>query len=508
MKNMTLRAIAEACGGTLHYDDKNIAGRDEAECVVIDSRKIVPGGVFIATKGERVDGHSFISSVFEKGALGVVCEKLPDTECGPCILVEDSFRALSMIAAYYRTQLDCKVIGITGSVGKTSTKEFVATVLAQKYKVCKTQGNFNNEVGMPLTILSAREDDEVLVLEMGINHFGEMERMAAIARPDMAVITNIANCHIEFLGDRDGVLKAKTAIFTGMKEGSPVFLNRDDDKLSTVTAASGMKPVFYGIESRQTDYNKHNAGTASVAKYYEYKPGAGSKAAPEYYVSEYMTKGLMGTDAVLVSRVSGETIPVSIRLPGEHMLYNALAATAVAESLDMTPEGIAEGIAAVEATAGRGHIVKSRRYTLIDDCYNANPSAMKSAIKLLSLADTRKVAILGDMFELGENAAALHREVGEYAGRSSIDMLLCVGELSMNMYEGALTGLKDSSLALEPGDEERDDVSFESVRLVHFKDKESLKDKLPAILHIGDSILIKASHGMGFTEIVDILREE
>ena len=503
---MTLDAIAKACNGILHYENKE-ATDTEATGVYLDSRKITPGSVFIATVGERVDGHSFIPAVFEAGALGVVCEKLPEESAGPCILVKDSFKALKDIAAYYRKQLTCKVIGITGSVGKTSTKEFIATVLAEKYKVCKTIGNFNNEVGMPLTILSAREDDEVLVLEMGINHFGEMERMSAIASPDMAVITCIANCHIEFLGDRDGVLRAKTAIFTGMKEGSPVFLNCDDDKLCGVTKALGRRPIFYGIRSRQTEYNKYNAGTSAIAKFYEYNPDTLHKADPDYYVSEYLAKGLLGTDAMIISRVTGENMPVSIRLPGEHMLYNALAAAAVGEELALSADQIASGIGKVASTAGRGHIIEGNSYTVIDDCYNANPSAMRAALKLLSLADTRKVAILGDMYELGDDAAALHKQVGEAAARSDTDVIICVGEISKNMYEGALTELDDSTEALDPDADVSESAVYEGVRLIYFDTKDRLISQLPHILHKGDSVLIKASHGMGFSEIVDILKE-
>ncbi len=507
MRNMTLRAIAESCEGTVYYEEKSNAPDTEASGVYLDSRKITSGSVFIATVGERVDGHDFIPSVAEAGAMAAVCEKLPDEPYLPCILVKDSFKALRDIAAYYRKQLDCKVIGITGSVGKTSTKEFIATVLAEKYKVCKTIGNFNNEVGMPLTILSAREDDEVLVLEMGINHFGEMERMTAIAAPDMAVITNIANCHIEFLGDRDGVLRAKTAIFTGMKEGSPVFLNCDDDKLAGVDKVLGRRPIFYGIKGKQPEYNKYNAGTSAIAKYYEYNPQMQHKAEPDYYVDEYMAKGLHGTDAMIISRVTGENIPVSIKLPGEHMLYNALASAAVAEEMGLNADEIIAGISKVASTAGRGHIIEGRNYTVIDDCYNANPSAMKSALKLLSLADTRKVAILGDMYELGDDAAMLHRQVGEAAARSDNDVIICVGEISRNMYEGALTELEDSSLALDPDDDREGPDKYEGVRLIYFADKERLVSELPGVLHKGDSVLIKASHGMGFSEIVDILKE-
>ncbi len=481
MKNMTLRAIAAACGGTLYYNRSDVADTVEADCVVLDSREITKNGVFIATVGERVDGHSFIPAVFEAGALGVVCEKLPEEEYGPCILVKDSFKALSDIAAYYRSRLNCRVIGITGSVGKTSTKEFIASVLSERYRVCKTKGNFNNEVGMPLTILRAREEDDVLVLEMGISHFGEMERMSAIARPDMAVITNIANCHTEFLQDRDGVLQAKTAIFTGMRPGSTVFLNGDDDKLATVSEARGISPVFYGYGRNRTDFN--------------------------YYVDKYVTRGLFGSDAIIVSRMTGEMIPVSIKLPGEHMLYNALVASALGERLGLIPSQIAAGIENVAATAGRGFIIRGNRYTVIDDCYNANPSAMKSSLKLLSLADTRRVAILGDMFELGENAPRLHREVGNAAGRTDIDVIICVGELSHSTYKGVLDELGENMTSLEYDGDMNKKPKYEGVRLIYFKNKADLMGQLPSILHKDDSVLVKASHGMGFAQIVDWLKD-
>ena len=246
MRNMTLSHIAEACGGTLYVDGKPYtcdASREddsmevewkakEASCVVIDSRKIEAGGVFIAAKGERADGHSFISQVADKGALGVVCERTPENCSIPYILVEDSFKALRDIGEYYRKQLDVKVVGITGSVGKTSTKEVIASVLAQKYRVLKTQGNFNNEIGVPLMVLSIRKEHQVAVLEMGISDFGEMHRLSKIARPHICVITNIGQCHLENLGSRQGILKAKSEIFDFMVPQGKVFLNGDDDLLS------------------------------------------------------------------------------------------------------------------------------------------------------------------------------------------------------------------------------------------------------------------------------------
>ena len=316
MKNMTLAAIAAACNGTLYYADNADCNGAVATQVIIDSRQIVPGGVFIATPGERVDGHTFIPQVFEKGALGVVCQTLPDKEYGPCILVEDSFEALRAIANYYRDQIDAKVVGITGSVGKTSTKEFVASVVSEKYNTWKTQGNFNNEIGVPLTLLQVKEDTEVLVLEMGINHFGEMTRLSAMGRPDMVVITNIGQCHLEYLGDRDGVLKAKTEVFSSMNKDGTVILNGDDDKLITVKDVYGKQPLYFG---RGEDR--------------------------DYYVTSSDNLGLLGTKAVLKSRKSGMTVTADIPLPGDHMVSNALAAMAVGEALGLSGSQIAAGLA-------------------------------------------------------------------------------------------------------------------------------------------------------------------
>ena len=239
MKNMTLENLAAACEGKLVCPGQ-LPCR-EASAVVIDSRKAEKDSIFIAVKGERADGHRFIPDVFEKRALGVVCERLPENAAGPCILVEDSLKALRQIAEFYRSQLPVKVVGITGSVGKTSTKEFIAAVLARKYRVHKTQGNYNNEIGVPLTVLSMLEDAEMAVLEMGINHFGEMHRLSRIARPDICVMTNIGQCHLEFLGSREGILKAKSEIFDYMKEDGCAVLNGDDDMLATLTRVKGKK---------------------------------------------------------------------------------------------------------------------------------------------------------------------------------------------------------------------------------------------------------------------------
>ncbi len=497
MKNMTLKNIAEAVKGTLHIEvqpetcDVDIARRCAAS-VVIDSRKVGKDYIFIATRGERVDGHSFIDQVFDAGALGVICEKAPRDPKGAYILVEDSFQALKDVAEYYRRQLDIKVVGITGSVGKTSTKEFVASVLSKGFRVLKTEGNFNNEIGLPLTVLQIREDCEIAVLEMGISDFGEMHRLSKIARPDVCLITNIGQCHLENLGTRDGILRAKTEIFDFMQEGARICLNGDDDRLITIREVKGSIPVFFG------------SGDNSAV-----------------YADNYENRGLMGSRVRIHIRKhlrgSGDDIvfAAQIPLPGEHMLYNALAATTVGVLFGLSPRQIQTGIRDVEAVGGRSHVIRTDRLILIDDCYNANPVSMKAAIDLLHMTDVmdlagdpnaadisaasddsvdtahprrhkkmRKAAILGDMFELGADEAALHREVGVYAAQKDIDVIVCVGKLCRNMYDGARS------------------VENPAVRLYYYENKETLSADIGEIVHDGDIVLVKASHGMHFEEII------
>lgn len=460
MKNLTIEAVTKACQGSL-YGIKRKDAREEISGVVIDSRKIEPGNLFIATKGERVDGHSFIPSAFEKGCLAVICEKLPEKLYGPCILVADSFQALKDIAEFYRKGLSTKIVGVTGSVGKTSTKEFIAGVLSEKYNVLKTQGNFNNEVGLPLTVLQIREEHDVAVLEMGISHFGEMHRLSKIAKPDICVITNIGQCHLEFLGDRDGILKAKTEIFDFLSKDGMICLNGDDDKLDTIEQVGNIRPIRYGR-------NQVN----------------------DFFATDIQSRGLLGSTAkVHIKNESGDydTIEANIPLPGEHMIDNAMAAAVVGKMLGLSLNQISSGIANVRAVSGRSNVMKVNHYVLIDDCYNANPVSMKAAIDLLETADTRKVAVLGDMFELGEDECRLHREIGQYVKNKTVDVILCVGILSKNMYDGCKG------------------TAGKSVRW--FQTKQELMVNIKELLKEGDTVLIKASHGMGFTEIVDLLKE-
>ena len=454
MKNITLDNITKVCDGTLFLVQEGVR-KEEARGVVLDSRQVKEGYVFLATRGERVDGHSFIHEVFEKGAMAVICEKLPEPLTGDCILVEDSFEALKKLARFYRSQLTIPVIGITGSVGKTSTKEFIAGVLSAKYNVGKTIGNFNNEIGLPLTVLSLRKEHEVAVLEMGISDFGEMSRLSEIARPDYCVLTNIGECHLENLHDRDGVLKAKSEIFKFMNQDGCIIVNGDDDKLATLKDKYDNVITF------------------------------GRKKENDVVAAAEESRGLKGSFVSIGGRV--ELSDLTIPLPGEHMVLNALAAAAVAELLGLTEEEIKSGMEKVQSVSGRSNLIFKNDMTIIDDCYNANPVSMKAAIELLQWALGRKIAVLGDMFELGEREKQLHYETGAYAV-NKVDCLICVGSLSRAMYEGAMekrTGQTD---------------------VFYMEDKSGVKALIDTIKQPGDTFLVKASHSMGFEKIVSDLK--
>ena len=453
MKNMSLIRIAHVCGGTYYGEEKK---KDmEVSGITTDSRTVEKGFLFIAIQGKRVDGHSFISAVFEKGALCVLSERELEDAKGPYILVKSSLAAIKALAKYYRKQLDIKVVGITGSVGKTSTKEMIASVLAQKYCVLKTLGNFNNELGLPLTVFRLREEHEIAVLEMGISNFGEMHRLSEIACPDVCVITNIGQCHLEFLHDRDGILKAKSEIFDFIAPDGKIVLNGDDDKLSTLHEIKGIQPAFFGIETRQ-----------------------------ELYADQLENLGLRGIRCRI--HVGDQSFSVDIPIPGYHMVQNALAATGVGLALGLSLAQIRDGIEQLEAISGRFHLIETEDYTIIDDCYNANPVSMKASLTALQDGLCRKVAILGDMGELGENEKLLHREVGRYAADLDIDLFLCVGSLSQEIAEG-----------IREKDRGRDVREFQTVK--------ELLEVLPDMLQKKDTILVKASHFMKFEQIVSYL---
>lgn len=459
MKHMSLQEIAAACGGT--YCGDAVSALKEVSSVVIDSRKAEKDSLFIAIRGARVDGHTFIPQVMEQGALCSVSEQDLGDVPYPYIRVDSCEQALKDIAEHYRRSLDIKVVGISGSVGKTSTKEMIASVLSQKYHVLKTEGNFNNEIGLPLTVFNIREEHEVAVLEMGISGFGEMTRLAKVARPDVCVITNIGVAHLENLGSRDGILKAKTEMFAYMNPQGTIILNGDDDKLSAFTPENGVIPTYFGLN-----------------------------ASCSFRAEHVINQGLKGSEADFITPDS--RFHAHIGIPGSHMVYNALAGIAVGYALGMTDEEIACGIESNVTIAGRNNIIETDRYTIIDDCYNANPASMKASIDVLAFADTRTVAILGDMFELGERSEQMHREVGIHAAESGISVLICIGDLTAATVQGAKETAEKKGVPMD---------------IFHFRTKEDFFRESSDILKKNDTVLIKASHGMGFAEIVDWLKK-
>ena len=453
MKNLTLENITKACHGTFRGDLALLC--KEVNGVVIDSRKVEEGFLFVAIDGANVNAHKFIPDVVKKGALCVVShEDLGETDF-PYIFVANTGQALLDIAKLYRDSVNPKVVGVTGSVGKTSTKEMIASVLAQKYKVHKTLGNFNNEWGLPITLFAMPEDTEVAILEMGINHFGEMRRLSSVSCPDICVITNIGIAHLEFLKTREGILQEKTEMIKDMKDGGTILLNGDDDLLSTVGERNGVVPQFFGIGENNS-----------------------------FFADNIMPLGLKGTSCT-IHLPSGKTFDCIVPLPGSHMVLNALAGTSAGYTLGLTPEEIKAGIEGLPMMPGRNNIISTEKFVILDDCYNANPVSMKAAMNVLNLGLGRKVAILGDMGELGDNAYNMHYDTGKYASELGINVVCAIGQTSKGIAEAAKAN---------PGCE------------VHWFEKtEDFLASAGDIIKDNDNVLVKASHSMHFEKIVDTL---
>ena len=455
MKNLTLENITKVCNGTYHGPQEKL--QEEVTAITTDSRKVEKGGLFVPVVGERVDAHRFIPQVMEAGALATLSERVLEGADYPYIQVESSLQAVKDIAEFYLEQLDIPVVGITGSVGKTSTKEMIASVLAQKYHVHKTLGNFNNEWGLPITIFDMPEDTEVAVLEMGVNHFGEMRRLSSVASPDICVITNIGIAHLEFFKTREGILQEKSQMIQDMKNGGSIILNGDDDLLSKMSPVKGVTPVFFGM---------------------------GDNCA--FRADNIEPQGLRGTSCTITLK-DGSSFDCLVPVPGIHMVSNAVAGAAVGYTLGLTADEIKAGIESLPSIPGRNHIIETDHMIILDDCYNANPISMKASIDVLNMAIGRKVAVLGNMGELGDTAEALHAEVGTYAAEQNVDLVCGIGDLTRSLVEEASKGANTEAL--------------------WFADNESFIQAIPDIIKDGDNVLVKASHGMNFPQIVHALEE-
>ena len=450
MKSFTLRDALAAVNGRFFGD--GAALDREITRVTSDSRAAGPGALFIALKGSRVDGHSFMAECVEKGAAGCLCEREPDEKERPAILVDSTVRATGALAAWHRSRFDIPVIGVTGSVGKTTTKEMIAAVLSARFDTHKTQKNLNNELGVPWTLLRLDDNHQVSVVEMGISDFGEMRRLTAMVRPTVAVFSVIGDAHLEFLVDRAGVLRAKAEMFEGMGPECLAVLNGDDALLRE--CHPDMRRVTYGL-------------------------GADCDVRGEDVQN-------LGEDGMRFTvRHAGGAFEAHIPAFGSHLVYAALAAAAVGLELGMTGEEIARGIAGYETVGDRARIIHAGPITVVSDCYNANPNSCRAALdSLMKLKAERRLCVLGDMLELGPATAELHRGVGEYAVRAGVDRVVACGPLARHIADGAIAAGGDA---------------------LYFEDKAKLLAALPEIIRDGDCVLVKASHSMAFEEIVEKL---
>ncbi len=457
---LNLRDIARATGGMLWYADEDEIVKD----VITDSRQIIEGAVFVALRGENFDGHKFVESACEQGAICAVVEHW-DLQDGtyPVIVVDDTYKALRDIAKLYRSQFNMPIVAITGSVGKTSTKDMIHSVLSHKFNAFKTIGNFNNEVGLPLTVFKITSENKVGVIEMGMSNFGEISRLTDIVRPDIAVITNIGISHIENLKTQENILKAKLEILEGVEEGGTVILNGDDPLLWGLRGTLPYELLYYGIKNPECDIVAENIKSFSDSTVFEFVLN------DERYIAE-------------------------IKVPGAHNIYNALSAVLAGAQYGMSGKEITDGIAEFVPGGMRQNIIRTDKYTIIKDCYNASPASMRSGLNVLGVIEPkeeggRKIAVLGNMLELGDFAVDSHKNVGKWVKEEKIDCLVTVGDMAKNIALGAT------------------EAGFDKNKIYQFETNQEAIEGLGKILENGDCVLIKGSRGMKLEEIADALYE-
>ena len=432
---LTIKEITKACNGKFIGNDDTL----EITSYSKDTRTIKKGDCYVAIKGETFDGNDFLDKARDLGASCAIASKVVDNL--PTILVDDTILAIQKLATYVRDKSNAFVIGITGSAGKTSTKDMIASVLSEKYKVLKTPGNLNGQIGLPLNILMY-QDEPVWVLEMGMNNFGELDKLSHIAKPNVAVITNIGTAHIGILGSRENILKAKLEILNGMDADGTLILNGDNDLLKTVKDKRNI--VTFGLDNNNT------------------------------FVAKNIKTSLENTTFTC----NGEEYKVLV--PGEVFIYNALASISVGKRLGLTSEEIKRGLEKFTMSGNRMKKTIVKDYTLLNDTYNANPDSVKSVLKTIASYEGRKVAVLGDMLELGEYEKELHENVGEYLN-GKVDVLVTVGTLSKYM-----------------------DDRFKGEKY-HFSSVDEAKEEIKSILKPKDLVLFKASHSINLDKLVDFL---
>lgn len=466
--NLQVSEIAAAIGGELYGEDNLM--RRVVSGISWDSRSIKPGEVFLAMPGERVDGNDFIASVVQKGAGAVICTRTPSVNtlaiageftC-PVFVVEDAQAALGALAGVWRDKIHAIVIGVTGSTGKTSTKDFLRSVLSQRFKTCATYGNYNNEIGVPATVLSAEEDTEVLIVELGMRGLNQIESLCSFVKPNIGVVTNIGESHLELLGTRENIARAKSELFQALPSAGMAVINADDE--------------FTPLLREYGHIDERNINTRS----YGLSPNADVRAGEVSFDSSACAQfDLIAMD--------GQTAPVSLNIPGRHNVHNALAAASVGLYLGLTPSEVVAGLEGVKPSGMRMEVLHSGSgVTVINDAYNASPDSMRASLDTLSCMDCdgRRIAVLGDMGELGENEYQLHVDVGAYAAKSNVDLLVCVGTLAVGIKSGALAA----------------DMDVEKVKC--FATVKEAQEFLMRFIQEGDLVLVKASRFMEMERIV------
>ena len=448
MREMTLKELAQWCGGELLPVDTvgTITGMQH------DSRAVRVGDLFVALPGERVDGHDYVEQAKKAGAVAALVSRKMDCSL-PQILVKDTLKAYGDIAREYRKNSGVSVVAITGSVGKTTTKEMISCVLSGKYRVSKTQGNQNNDLGLPITVMEMPADTQIAVLELGMNHFGEMSYLTSIAQPNTVVITNIGTMHIEHLGTREGILKAKLEIMEGIQEDGVAVFNGDEPLLWNLREGNHRR-IYFGIENDQCDVAAEEIRPIDGGVY-------------------FTIRGL------------GQRFQIFVPQEGRHMVYNALAAAAVGLLNGVSPESIQYQLGLFHNTGMRQNVFEENGYVIIEDCYNAGPESMEAALRVLGDHSTerRRIAVLGDMLELGSRAMAEHYRVGRLAAQVA-DLVLTYGEHSERIVTGAITGGMSSKFAL------------------HFESRKEMASTLKRLAKKGDVILFKGSRGMHMEEVL------
>ena len=462
---LTADKVASICGGTLYAFGCD--SKVPFETVCTDSREADNTSMFVAIRGERVDGHSFISNVVKQGCRCVIAERVPlDVKGVAIVLVQDSIRAIRDIAEYIKSQVDIKTVAVTGSVGKTTTKELISAVLDRKYTLYKTNGNFNSTIGMPMSMLELSQRNDAAVFEMGMSGLGEIEYMSEAAQPDLAVITNIGSSHLEALGSRENICRAKMEITAGLKDGGTLLLNGDEPLLQG-RESDRYNVLYFGMKNEECDYFASN---------------------------------IRSTEAGLVFDMRtplGEFKDIQINVAGAHNVYNAMAAFSIGLKMQMSEMDIRLGLLDYVPAGMRQNIYSVGGVTVIEDCYNASPESMSAAINVLG--DTAKakggrmIALLGDMRELGATTASLHAGVGSYLAEKNADYLFTYGEISSaNLADGAVkNGMKEDRIFRNP-----------------VTDPESVGNKLLSVLKAGDVLLVKASRGLAAEKVLNYVKAQ